>query len=272
MIGIGILPITGGRSRGLFGGLIGAGGTDFLRTKGQANRLTERQLTGREESHLISLDSGHQLQRPVAAAFEALQGEAKTAGFDLQIASAFRSFDRQRTIWNGKASGSRPVHDDSGRPLALADLSSSEQLHAIMRFSALPGTSRHHWGSDLDVFDAGALPPDYRLQLSPEEVAKGGIFDPLHSWLDEKMVGDQCRGFFRPYAIDRGGVAPERWHLSYAPVACECAALADRVLLESVLACGQIDLWVQVREEFDQLFQRYISVPTNWCPPRYLPR
>jgi LAS superfamily LD-carboxypeptidase LdcB len=241
-------------------------------TKGLLKGLTERQLTGREESHLIALDSGHQLQRPVAAAFEALQGEAKAAGFDLQIASSFRSFERQRAIWNGKASGARPVHDDSGGLLVLADLSSTEQLHAIMRFSALPGTSRHHWGSDLDVFDAGVLPPDYRLQLSPEEVAEGGIFDPLHSWLDEKMAGDQSHGFFRPYAVDRGGVAIERWHLSYAPVSCQCAAIANRVLLESVLGRGEIDLWQQVHEEFDQLLQRYISVPTNWCPSRYLPR
>ena len=241
-------------------------------TRGLASRLTERQITGRDESHLIALDSGHQLQRPVAAAFEALQDEAKTAGFDLQIASGFRSFERQRTIWNGKASGSRPVHDDSGGLLVLADLSTTEQLHAIMRFSALPGTSRHHWGSDLDVFDAGALPPDYRLQLSPDEVDQGGIFDPLHSWLDEKITTDQSHGFFRPYAVDRGGVAIERWHLSYAPVSCQCAAVANRVLLEAVLGRGQIDLWQQVREEFDQLFQRYISVPTNWCPPRYLPR
>ena len=104
----------------------------------------------------------------------------------------------------------------------MASLSAEQQLHAILRFSAIPGTSRHHWGTDLDVFDAAALPQDYQLQLSPQEVAPGGMFDPLHCWLDQRMAAGEVHGFFRPYGQDRGGVAPERWHLSYAPMAAGC--------------------------------------------------
>jgi LAS superfamily LD-carboxypeptidase LdcB len=234
-----------------------------------ANLLTVKQLTGQDESHLISLALGHQLQARAALAFEALQGDASEAGFALVIASSFRSFDRQRAIWNGKAAGTRPVHDDAGQPVVLAGLSPSAQIHAIMRFSALPGTSRHHWGSDLDVFDAGALPRDYKLQLSPAEVAPGGIFDPLHRWLDERMAADQSHGYFRPYAIDRGGVAPERWHLSYAPIAAGCGSACNRGLLEPALEAGDIALWEEVREELEALLQRYVTVPMDWCPANY---
>ena len=119
------------------------------------------------------------LQAEAAAAFAALQGDALAAGFDLAIASSFRSFERQCAIWNGKASGERPVYGDGGDVVELGELAPSDQVHAIMRFSALPGTSRHHWGSDLDVFDAAAVPKGYQLQLSMAEVAGGGRFDPL---------------------------------------------------------------------------------------------
>ena len=37
----------------------------------------------------------------------------------------------------------------------------------ILEWSALPGASRHHWGSEFDVFDLAALPEGYRVQLLP---------------------------------------------------------------------------------------------------------
>jgi LAS superfamily LD-carboxypeptidase LdcB len=231
--------------------------------------LTVQQLTGRDESHLVTGSSGHQLQAQVAAAFADLQVDALAAGFDLEIASSFRSFGRQRAIWNGKVGGERPVHDDSGAPIPMEQLSPREQIHAIMRFSALPGTSRHHWGSDLDVFDARALPVRCTLQLSPAEVATGGIFDPLHCWLDERMAADESHGFFRPYGIDRGGVAPERWHLSHAPSAVRCETACDGAALISVLEAGDLRLWETAALELDDLLARYVGVSGDWCPAHY---
>ncbi len=45
------------------------------------------------------------------------------------------------------------------------------------------------------------------------------MFGPLHDWLDRRISASEAFGFFRPYDLDRGGVAPERWHLSCGPVA-----------------------------------------------------
>ncbi len=193
--------------------------------------LTDAQLTGRDPSHLLELPGGHRLVPEAAAAFARLQADARAAGFELAIASSYRDFDRQLAIFNGKARGERAVHDDAGAPVDLAALPAEQRLFAILRFSALPGTSRHHWGTDLDVFDAAAVPEGYRVQLTPQEVYPPGPFAPLHEWLDARMAAGESHGFFRPYEQDRGGIAPERWHLSYAPLARLCEGRLTPALL-----------------------------------------
>ncbi len=228
------------------------------------------QLTGQDDSHLVVLPGGHQLQDEVSQAFMVLQADAREAGFELAIASSFRSFARQLAIWNGKASGVRPVHDDLGRSVAMAGLPPIEQVYAILRYSALPGSSRHHWGTDLDVYDAAALAPGYQLQLSPQEVAAGGIFDPLHCWLDERMAAGESRGFYRPYARDAGGVAPERWHLSYASLSRGCAVQLTSELLESCWDCELAGTALLLRQEIEtelpHIMERYVTVGGDWCP------
>lgn len=234
-----------------------------------AKALNRRQLTGRDETHLVTLANGHRLQSEVARAFTALQLDARNAGFELSIASSFRSFCRQLTIWNGKAAGTRPIHDDLGRPMPIERLSRAEQLHAILRFSAIPGASRHHWGTDLDVYDSAAVPPDYPLQLSPSEVAAGGVFDPLHRWLDARLAAGESHGFFRPYGIDRGGVAPERWHLSYAPLSVACAAQFSGAMLAFCLDAEEVEgemlLKAEIDADWSQIMTRYVAVPEDWC-------
>ena len=74
-------------------------------------------------------------------------------------------------------------------------------IDAILTWSALPGASRHHWGSDIDVIDAAALGPGARAQLVAEEFAPGGRFERLNGWLDSNMGRF---GFFRPYATVQG--------------------------------------------------------------------
>jgi LAS superfamily LD-carboxypeptidase LdcB len=233
--------------------------------------LNRRQLTGLDDSHLVTLPDGHRLQDDAAQAFAALQTAARRSGFELAIASSFRPFSRQLAIWNGKASGARPVHDDEGRAVLMAQLSPQEQLHAILRFSAIPGTSRHHWGTDLDVYDAAAVSPGYQVQLSPQEVAAGGLFDPLHCWLDERIRVGESHGFYRPYASDRGGVAPERWHLSYAPLSIDCAQQCDSAMLAACWDCDEVAQELLLRGEIEaslqDIMERYVQVPSDWCPP-----
>ena len=154
-----------------------------------------------------------------ASAFTALSRRASTAGFDLRVASAFRGYTRQLDIVNAKWLGHRPVQDEKGVDLHRAALSDSDWLAAILRFSALPGTSRHHWGTDFDIWDRSAAPADYRPQLISSEYQPDGVFAEMSAWLDDQIAADNAEGFYKPYDVDRGGVAPEPWHISYRPVA-----------------------------------------------------
>ncbi len=171
-------------------------------------------LTGKTRKHLVALNEHHFLQAEVAAAFQELQQAAQNAGFSLQIASSFRDFDRQKAIWNNKFTGQRKVHDDHGRVIDFAQFDDWQKCQAILRWSALPGLSRHHWGTEVDIYDPTLLPLNKSLQLEPWEYEEGGYFYTLTKWLKDHALKF---GFFfcfldlpKPYLIGR-----EPWHLSY---------------------------------------------------------
>jgi hypothetical protein len=116
------------------------------------------------------------------------------------------------------------------------------------------------------------VPDHYRVQLTPEEVADDGPFGPLHRWLDERIEAGASHGFFRPYDRDRGGVAPERWHLSYAPTAARYQRqLAARTLLEG-LDSPALALRDAVVQHWPTIYTRYIDVPAERYPEPYRAR
>jgi len=188
-----------------------------------------------------------------------LRQHASRASFDLIALSGFRSFERQLSIWNAKAQGTRPLLNDQGAELSFDQLSPLEIVHAILRWSALPGASRHHWGTDFDIAAKNLLPsPDYVLQLTPDEVAPDGIMGAFHLWLDEFFASNQDIGFYRPYDIDRAGVAPEMWHISYFPLAEKFKQALDQRTLFSVIEDSEIELKDILLEHQDEIYSRYI--------------
>ncbi len=219
-------------------------------------------LTGQTYEHLCSAREaealGARVHREVVAPFLRLKERARDAGFDLRILSGFRSFERQLAIWNDKVAGERPVLDSEGRPIDIWSLDERDLVFAILRWSALPGTSRHHWGTDLDVYDERARPEGYNVELLPEEVAAGGMFGPLHAWLDERIAAGQSAAFYRPYDEDRGGVAPERWHLSYAPVAAFWARRLTADTLHRALRDTNLALKETVFLHLEEIVERFV--------------
>ena len=194
-------------------------------------RIRNLQAMGLNSSHLVTLAASMQLSLKTADALRRLQARGRAAGFDLTIASAHRSYQRQLLIFNNKAVGLRVVSDEEGAALSRGNLSELDWLHTILRYSALPGTSRHHWGSDIDIFDRAAVDPDCAVQLLPREYQSSGPFSAMSAWLTDLMALDDAEGFFRPYAMDGGGVAPELWHLSYRPEATLMVDALDEHLL-----------------------------------------
>lgn len=234
-------------------------------TGAAAQTISDAQLTGLDASHLREVADGHWLHPLAAEAFAALQRDAAGEGFDLAVASSYRSFSRQARIWNGKFNGERPVHDDLGRPVDVLTLTAPDRVAAVLRFSALPGASRHHWGTDLDVFDAAAVPAGRGVHLVPSEVCAGGPFDPLHCWLDERMARDASHGFFRPYGLDRGGVAPERWHLSFATLSRDLERRMSPQLLRRAWEGKDIACRELLDRDLPRLMARYVAVPPDWA-------
>ena len=219
--------------------------------------LNELELTGRARTHVVQRDDlAAALHTRALEAFLAMKDHAAREGLDIAITSGFRDFEAQQRIWNLKWSGERPLYDAEGNPRDASALAPVEIMEAILCWSALPGASRHHWGSEIDVIDRAAMPEGYRVQLLPGEAAPGGIFHGLHCWLDANMAR---YGFFRPYRTFRGGVHPEAWHLSYAPISARALnALTPDVLSRAVQESDMLgkDL---VLERLDALYVRYVA-------------
>jgi LAS superfamily LD-carboxypeptidase LdcB len=206
---------------------------------GSFRPLDADELTGRVRSHLVALEDPHcLLHAAVVQPFLAMRAAALQDGIVLEPASSFRDFDRQCLIWNGKYRGERALFDRQGQPLDALTLSPADRVEAILCWSALPGASRHHWGTDLDVYDGSALPAGERPQLVPAEYAPGGPFARLDTWL---AAHAGRFGFFRPYATVRAGVAPEPWHISHAAIATDCLSRLTPEVLREALATAALE-------------------------------
>jgi hypothetical protein len=66
--------------------------------------------------------------------------------------------------------------------------------------------------------------------------------------------------FYRPYAQDRGGIAPEPWHLSYSPLAKTFAQQLTVQLLRQQLEQTDLELKQTVLAHLDEIYQRFIRV------------
>lgn len=226
---------------------------------------------GLDESHVAQVDWGDsgvfRLHVDTIAALELLKNDAQSAGFELAIASGFRSFDRQLAIWRAKALGERPVLDDFERPIDLTSLTPFEKVRAIMRWSALPGGSRHHWGSDFDVYPRNLLASGEALLLTQAECK--GAFKPFYEWLDNYLVAQQ--EFARPFT-DKArqvlrlgqrqitcGVAAEPWHLSYLPVASQFEQLLTEHALTGALRNADAPLLEELLANWPAIYNDYIA-------------
>ena len=126
----------------------------------QSGNLAEV-IHGLTEVHLVPLspeDPGIRLAPGAATAFRELQELARRDGLNLRAASGFRSFERQLRIFSGKMDGSRPVLDRNEQPLDIRGMDPEQLIRAILVFSAVPGLSRHHFGTDIDVYDPDLVP------------------------------------------------------------------------------------------------------------------
>ena len=155
------------------------------------------QLTGINNNNLVG--DTIKLETQTYRAFKKMERAAKNDGINLKIVSAFRGYDRQKTIWNKKYE--RFTNEFSFEP--------EKAILEIIRFSTIPGTSRHHWGTEIDIVDADY--PDEKDVLKSEKFEKNGIYHKLKNWLDKNS---ERFGFYLTYNndSDRKGFEYEPWH------------------------------------------------------------
>lgn len=144
------------------------------------------------------------LAKKAGRAFEKMQNAARKEGIEIEIVSGYRSYERQKAIWNRKFKANK-----------TAGYSDQENLKKIIEYSTLPGTSRHHWGTEVDLID-GSQPKNGDVLLT-EKFKEKGPYAILKKWMDEHA---NTFGFYLPYTENpqRKGFYYEPWHYSYAPL------------------------------------------------------
>ena len=219
--------------------------------------MNDGELTGRSRTHIADVTDPHcALHNHVVAPFLNLRRAALADGFDLIPQSSFRDFSRQLMIWNQKFSGVRPMADAAGLPLDTSKLDAAERVEAILLWSALPGASRHHWGTDIDLIDRHAVAPGFRVQLTPQEFEPGGPFAALAEWL---ALNAARFGFFRPFRGVLSGVQPEPWHFSFAPIAENARRRLTPGVLHRAIAAAELLGKDAVLARLDELHARYVA-------------
>ncbi len=162
---------------------------------------------------------GLYLRKDAYEAFGRMYTRALADGIRLQIRSATRNFNYQKGIWEAKWTGEKLIEGNEN--LAETTPDPKERALKILRYSAMPGTSRHHWGTDIDLnsfenswFDAGE-----------------GL--NIYNWLKEHAAEF---GFCQPYSAGRpNGYFEERWHWSYMPVSVGLTASAKKELKNEMI-------------------------------------
>ncbi len=218
--------------------------------------LDTLELTGKARSHVVQReDLGAAVHGDVLEPLLALKAAAASDGIELQVVSGFRDFEAQLRIWNMKYRGERPLYDEAGNIREHASLDATQLIERILCWSALPGASRHHWGTDIDVVDRAAMPENYRLRLLPEEFGPQGVFHRLSLWLDENIARF---GFFRPYDVYRGGVYPEPWHLSHAAISAAALRLLTADLIAETVRASDVLGKAEVLAQLPEIYRKYV--------------
>ena len=218
--------------------------------------VTEKAWLGQLNEDLVDAGNGHRLHIDVISPFLAMQDAAHKDGIDLQLVSSYRDFDRQTAIFNRKWTGKAQLLDVNGSLLSFDSLRDDEKLHAILTWSALPGGSRHHWGTDIDVYDRASVKHwGGQFNLVETEYEAGGPCYALACWLGENM---SRFGFYRPFSVSRGGVAAEPWHLSFKETADTFEKARNLQGLTAAIEQSDIEGKSCILSQLPALYNRYV--------------
>jgi zinc D-Ala-D-Ala carboxypeptidase len=156
------------------------------------------------------------LHKEVWKAYLKMYDAARKDGIDLTIISATRNFDLQKSIWERKwkaYQSDKNVGVTGDKDIAVAN--------KILEYSSMPSTSRHHWGTDIDI---NSLDNDYFAE---------GYGKKVYDWMQDK---GKKFGFILVYTAGRPtGYKEERWHYTYLPVSKKLTHMAKEKLKDELI-------------------------------------
>ena len=136
--------------------------------------------------------------------FKQMQNDAKKEGIEIKIVSGYRSYEKQKKIWNNKYNNN-----------FKEGFFGNKNINKIIQYSTLPGTSRHHWGTDIDIIDKRFISKGDLL--IEKNYAENGIYSEMFMWMKKNS---KKYGFYLVYddSAERKGFRFEPWHYSYKPL------------------------------------------------------
>lgn len=186
-------------------------GSSFFLSKsylmGQFNPETTQGFAKLDPSIQVDPERKMYMREEALQAFLKMRKAALAAHVDLKIASATRNFDTQKSIWEKKWKG---IFNSSNIPIPDS-IKGVERAKRILEYSSMPGTSRHHWGTDIDINS---------VENAYFETKKGSS---EYQWLSQNAYK---YGFCQTYTAKGKnrprGYNEEPWHWSYLPLAKTC--------------------------------------------------
>lgn len=158
---------------------------------GKVNQQEDSRFIILNDLHTAGSARGQYLRKETYEAFKRMSEAAKKDNVQLVIISATRNFFQQKAIWERKWQ------------VESAITSEVDRAKKILLYSSMPGTSRHHWGTDMDLNN---LNNDY---------FESGEGLKIYNWLTTHA---HKFGFCQPYTSKvngRTGYEEEKWHWSY---------------------------------------------------------
>ncbi len=167
------------------------------------SKFSKDDLMGKGNPSLYG--EGFKLRKEAYEAFLLMKASASKSGFDIKVVSSYRNYAHQNRIWERKY-----------KKFTTEGLSPIKAIKKIIEYSTIPGTSRHHWGTDIDIVDGNA--PQPKSLLLEENFESDGPFCKFKEWMDKHA---NSFGFYLVYTDvkNRKGFKYEPWHYTYAPLA-----------------------------------------------------
>jgi LAS superfamily LD-carboxypeptidase LdcB len=184
-------------------------------------KYNKNQLIGKENSAIIGDTYTSKMHKEAKVAFEKMKVAALKDGINIEVVSAYRSFQKQKSIFENKYK----IFTQEG-------LTPIEAVEKIIEYSTIPGTSRHHWGTDIDIIDANYPKP--KSVLKEGNFYDNGPYCKLKEWMDRHS---EFYGFYEVYTKNpkRKGFKYEPWHFSYAPVSIPMLEAYQKLDIKSIL-------------------------------------